>query len=298
MGYIRLNQLPGAIRSQLICAQQQRRIAPCDVAAFVVQDDEAGPFRLLWVSELIDSAGQQFWRNHPPPFRVDVTGTPAEGHMAEVVDGVYDIVTPKPEGIWLTGADAETIGARMLKGFVAGIAEEGGGGSQAWLRLRGSVLHDERQVALRTYMVPANRFKRGFAERIGDDRVAELAGVTPMPRFVAVVEAVDRNLRRAQDRDESVIATIVVDASSPREPTVLFAWLPGYAIAHEDLSEIVDLVRPPDGGRLQFWRDAPAGAIRTGRRDRSKDDRTDPRDVASMAKGAVPRLAGAVRGWR
>jgi hypothetical protein len=63
----------------------------------------------------------------------------------------------------------------------------------------------------RTYLVPSTRFKRDLSARGVPERLAAALRLSPMPRYIWVVEVVDRTMRK--DGLPDVLGEIVLDAT-------------------------------------------------------------------------------------
>jgi hypothetical protein len=91
-------------------------------------------------------------------------------------------------------------------------------------------VHDDdqdRKVTVRTYAATANGFKRGLADRFDDPEIVREYRRARMPRFVWIVEAVDRSQRTRPD-GKCVMGEVIIDATSDDDaPNVLAVRLPG-----------------------------------------------------------------------
>ena len=176
-----------------------------DVVALLVADDQRGPFEIVEVAELVDLI-----MNEDP--------TPAWTSLA--------VITPLPRGLWLSGNKAERRGAQILAECARRRLES----LDAWtkmLQLTSDEIQAHRKVltqlvawttvpeggnlAIRCYAAAGSDFKRGFAHRVDDGPAARVSGYTPLPKYVWVVEAMDREERSKEA--PMVRATVVLDGS-------------------------------------------------------------------------------------
>ncbi len=128
---------------------------------------------------------------------------------------------PLPSKLWLPPEPAERIGGIALEAAstavvpLLSVVGEGGAAVEDLASLIAS-----NRLALRTYAVSSNRFKANLAERGFDEATISRYRLARFPRFVWVVEAVDRELRhRGQP---AVIGEALVDpTSSEHDPQLL-----------------------------------------------------------------------------
>jgi hypothetical protein len=264
-----------------------------EVCAFVVSDDEKGPFEVIEVEEIVDSLLSQ----------VSPTA----------------VLVPLPDGVWLNGPNAERLGARVFRAAVENCAsslrsyldrqplqvadeaaksdkEPESDAGELSVRLEGdradamevlanldsleAVVGTREssavRLSLRSYVVPSTDFKVGFAERCGDD-LGTLAHVqlAELPRFVWVVEVMDR--RRRERHEASVIGEVVLDATDLEleETQIRLVHLPG-----------VLQVRGWPGG-APWLVSRLREPYRSGRYHVMKDWLADTRATASRWKGAL-----------
>lgn len=240
-----------------------------DVAAFLVSDDARGPLEIVSVDELVDQVvGDYDWQT--------------------------TLVTPLPHGLWLSGAKAETAGAGLLG--ASAVLRRQADWSEWWETQvgLGHAAHDgpdlaerqrvltrfaevvaggnlaERPIGVRSYAAFGSDLKVGLIRRLDDSNASRVLGRTRMPKFVWVVEAVDRKLRSIQS--EHVIATAILDASmhvddhTPMDIGVLGVHLPGQlydpsrAGLEDPSSWIPTHLNPYGSGR---WNDADDGVLST-----------------------------------
>jgi hypothetical protein len=130
---------------------------------------------------------------------------------------------PVPEKLWLAPEAAERKAGILLFRSSDGIAAAAGG-SPPFTPL--NQLISSKRFALRTYAVPSNRFKNGLAARGVAREIVREYRLARLPRFVWVVEAVDRQLRAAGPK--CVLGEAVLDAtSSDHSPEVLSLHIHG-----------------------------------------------------------------------
>ncbi|MGW0247636.1 hypothetical protein ACWDYH_13455 [Nocardia goodfellowii] len=228
-----------------------------DVVALIVCDDQSGPFEIVQLDDLV----------------------------ADFMDAnkrmQTEVVVPLPRSIWLSGSTAEEAAAQWL----AIAADERIKALPEWAalhHLEDSDRYRERlqdfvdrvsggrigELAIRSYITTGAEFKMSIAKRLQDDRLARAVGYTQMPKYVWVVEAIDRKLRDLRER--SVLATIVFDSTAvtvegslgTTGPMPLMVHIPGQAICssqYNDYSE-TDVV--------QKWFPAALEPYYTGRWNR------------------------------
>jgi hypothetical protein len=101
---------------------------------------------------------------------------------------------------------AELVGKNFVKQFTnSGLVE---GTTFATAEARGDEFEGP---TYRTYLVPSTRFKRDLTRRGVPERLAAAVRLSPMPRFVWVIEVVDRRLRNEGEPD--VLGEVVLDAT-------------------------------------------------------------------------------------
>lgn len=251
-----------------------------DVTAFVAQDDQAGPFRLIDARELADVAFER--------------------------PGVFSVVVPLPSGLWLNGADAESWAAEVLPVFVYERRRRIRGAytanfPPAELELMRRQLREldesmnrsaNRNFALRSYAMPSSDFKRDFARRVNDENVAHVAAYANFPKYVWVVEVLDRRLRHPRSTAGSgetgivkdVLATIVLDGSAvsddqlTRPPSNLLVHLPGQISLAQDAT--------PSFGHSN-WLPTRTGPYESGRWNYRNAGLKRSTEYASRAKSAI-----------
>jgi len=168
---------------------------PDEMLVFLRHDDEAGPYQVV----------ENFRDDHYGPWAY--------------------LLVPLPAKVYMPGEDAEAIGSSNLK---ASIAEDP---SPEAAELRARI--DNGDVAFRSTVLPSNSFKLGLAERGMPEPLASVFRRVHLSRWVWVVEAVDREARRAGQ--PCVLAEAVIDATDHqrdmrvllmRTPTRLYQWQP------------------------------------------------------------------------
>ncbi len=173
----------------LIGYRRIRCNGPDERIVFVRQDDEVGPYdRVL---DPFNDAGSNY-----RPWQY--------------------LVVPLPAQIYVTGEEAEALGAavltRLLDASSLGSART----------LPGS----QREPHLRTILVRADRYKSSLSERGAPDDLARIYALMQLPEWVWVVELVDRGARDAGE--PCVAAEILIDPTNHvRDPRVLAWRIPG-----------------------------------------------------------------------
>lgn len=185
--------LCGYSRSSTPDAAQRNRLT----VALVVHDDQRGPY--LNVKD---------WQN-------DIDSLTSVRYLWE------QLLVPLPEKLWLTGEAAERKGSEIL--FAA--AETGARiGIKEAARLTNAF--EAGRLTFRTYAISGNQFKTGLVQRFSDPIILREYAFARLPRFIWVVEAVDRQER--EGNRACVLGEIILDATSDdREPQILATRIPG-----------------------------------------------------------------------
>ncbi len=132
------------------------------------------------------------------------------------------LVIPLPEKLYLSGEEAEAIGRSRL------VAEHDSAGQPL----------DLNQVTFRSTPILSNEFKIALEDRGMPADQAAIYRRMPMSRWIWVVEAVDRALRRSEQ--PCVIAEAVIDATDHARDQHILAWRFGTHLANwlPDLDEV------------------------------------------------------------
>jgi hypothetical protein len=242
------------------------------IVAFIVSDDQKGPLETVWLRDLVD----------------------------ELLDDYSNLtlLVPLPRGLWLSGRAAESQGAalfenvvrersRRLHGWLNGIGrlEQKAAHAQILGRVRKEISSGPAgKFAVRSYATFGSDFKRSFIERLHDVTAARVVGYTPLPKYVWVIEVVDRELRERQPA--SVRGTIVLDGSAvsagqgPKTSIPLLAHIPG------QISRVV----APNSYRNAAWLPTSLEPYETGRSATDRDYRSSESKIIPRFKGAVVSL--------
>lgn len=171
---------------------------------FVACDDQRGPY------EIIDSP----FLDHRAPWRA--------------------VIVPLPPKVYLSGEMAEAWGYETLRAF--------GLGSPAlpsWNVLQKKLAETPKGVSLRTFLRDSRDYKATLALQGRDPEAVAQLRLARLPHYVWVVEAHDRERRRAGE--PCVIAEVVFDPHSSdhvhRAPRRDSLSMPGLTV-----------ITPPDGG--------------------------------------------------
>lgn len=170
----------------ILCGYRRRPPPNTGWIEFVRHDDQAGPYRL--VTNVLND--------------VD----PATG---KVYGPWSTLQVPLPEKVWLAPEVAERKGGEYLRNASQQIAA-------AWPGALPFTSLDQliagQHLALRTYVTRSNDFKGRLSARGLPTSIRREYSLARLPRFVWVVEAVDRQLRDAGQ--PCVIGEAVLDATS------------------------------------------------------------------------------------
>ncbi|KRC51870.1 hypothetical protein ASE16_02025 [Leifsonia sp. Root227] len=198
-----------------------------DMVAFIVADDTRGPYEIVYLDDLV----------------------------AEILNesiAATSIVIPLPRALWMTGDAAEKVATERFAVYAQTRLEAidkwpaVAGDHQLAKSLRVALTPfakalakpGSNQFTVRTYASPGTDFKYSFAKRVADEELVRQVGYTWLPKYVWVIEILDRHLRR-QGR-EAVVATMVLDSTKVvfedanetyRDVWPLFIHLPGQALA-------------------------------------------------------------------
>jgi hypothetical protein len=118
---------------------------------------------------------------------------------------------PMPEKVWLAPEVAERKGAELL--FSLSNEVTSAYPAKPFLDLQ--ELISLNRLRVHTYVIGSNDFKRGLASRGVVTDIRRSYALARLPRYVWVVEAIDRDLREAGD--PCVLGEAVLDATSPDE---------------------------------------------------------------------------------
>jgi len=203
-----------------------------DVVSFIVSDDQQGPFILVSVDDVVKEFTHEGW--------------------AET-----QLVIPLPRSLWMSGEAAERIAALAFPAIAKARAKVV---SQWDVLARDSARIDRHAAALetfvrglsrpgtdeytvRTYTTTGIQFKQSFAARIRETATSDVelvrgSGAVQLPKYVWVVEVLDRQLRRTDK--PPVVATVVLDAThtvhnieriTSDDQSPLFLHMPGQSLA-------------------------------------------------------------------
>ncbi|MCB0974867.1 MAG: hypothetical protein KDB86_09955 [Actinobacteria bacterium] len=199
VGYVRAGELADSERTKFLSELEDR-----EVVAFVCSDESRGPFELIRVDSLVENLVQQ-------PDQVD-------------------LVTPLPLGLSVKGLDAQVLAAKVFEASIEDVSKRSDqkvccdendkwnfDKNIEWLRCELRQGDEGGVLTLRTYVVEGTEFKIGFANRCNDVVCVDHVRLADLPKYVWVVEVMDRK-RRDMGLD-SVVASVVVDATDARYPT-------------------------------------------------------------------------------
>jgi hypothetical protein len=153
---------------------------------FIRHDDQQGPY--LVVHDVLNDTDQTSGKVYGPWRTMHV---------------------PLPEKVWLAPEAAERKGGEYLLGASKQITSVFRGPTP-FSSLADLIAAD--RLALRTYAIRSNSFKAGLRSRRLPTRIRREYGLVRLPRFVWVVEAIDRELRQAGE--PCVLGEAVLDATS------------------------------------------------------------------------------------
>jgi hypothetical protein len=191
-------------------------------------------------------------------------------------------MAPLPEGIWLSGTEAQELAHRAFFEYISELVASRElppvevavsiGMADALLReiLRCAGEGTVGPVGLRTYVTTGGDYKRTAPERMGESRalLTERLSYVNLPRFVWVVELVARTIRNENvstggDRP-STLGEMVIDATAPeaRAATTFLMALPGLANVYGHPEWFPIGAEPYGTGRNQHQREDLNEAVR------------------------------------
>jgi hypothetical protein len=138
--------------------------------------------------------------------------------------GSWDyLVVPLPSELWVTGESVERKAAETLRPLAECLISDHPAVSAVLEAL------DARTLALRTYAQSSNHFKHQLVGRCDDEHLLREYRVARLPRFIWVVELVDRVQWEAGEA--SVLGEMIFDGtSSDWHPRKLAVHLPGIVL--------------------------------------------------------------------
>jgi hypothetical protein len=207
-GYLRKSQL---VSSEMDSVDSGRiEIDSGRIEMFIIHDDGTGPYQLVSV--------------------VDCLG------FATAPEDL--LVVPLPPGLNLPGDAAEDLGVGTIDQVLPKIADhltELGAKNAPPLAALAAGLHSMK-YAVRSFACDSNDFKASFAARCPDPEARSILSLTPLPKYVWVVEIVER-MERIQGHSP-VVGEVVIDATSPtgKDATALFIHFPGWVAMNDRIS--------------------------------------------------------------
>lgn len=147
--------------------------------------------------------------------------------------GSWDyLIVPLPEELWATGESVERTAAEMLGPAASVLAADHPQVSEVLESL------DAKTLALRTFSNSSNHFKHELIKRCRDEKLLREYRVARFPRFIWVVEFVDRQKWKAGEA--SVFGEIVFDGTSTDwYPRPIAVHLPGVILTLTTEGEMV-----------------------------------------------------------
>lgn len=188
----------------ILCGyERQVRPGDSDWIRFVRHDDQRGPY--LWVDNVLDDKAIDGYEYSPWRY----------------------LVVPLAEKLWLAPEPAEAAGALLLPRLAHYLGSVLPGSAAQELLDKATA----RELRFRTYSLPANLFKTGLVGRV-DPLVQREYRMARFPRYIWVVEAIDR-VKRGSGVAECVIGEAIFDGtSSGLRPQVLALHVPGAVVIY------------------------------------------------------------------
>jgi hypothetical protein len=183
--------------------ERQGRPGGSDWIRFVRHDDQRGPY--LWVDDVLNDQIPGDYEYSPWRY----------------------LLVPLPEKLWLTPGPAEGSAALLLPSLAQALVSAIPGAPAQELLDRVAA----GEFRLRTYSRPANDFKNGLLGRV-DPVVQREYRMARFPRYIWVVEAIDRARRGAGVADCVIGEAIFDGTSSGLRPQVLALHVPGAMVIY------------------------------------------------------------------
>jgi hypothetical protein len=173
----------------VICGYRRSETKPGWID-FYRNDDSQGPY--MAIPDVLNDSGQTPWRT----LHVPVSGK-----------------------LWLSPEASELYAGKVLERTSAAIAAPVSQMYGAPVEQVSDLIAAGR-LALKTYICRASKFKGGLLERGLPVELARLYRMAPMSRYIIVVEAIDRDLRKA--KKPCVIGQVILDSTSAdSDPNIL-----------------------------------------------------------------------------
>lgn len=207
----------------LVCGYRRDEGPGRYVRQIITHDDQKGPYLLLDLP-----------RGRP-------TG---KGSGSDRWD---DLIVPLPNGIWMTGQGAESWGVDAIEKSARLALESLDEYRTALESTADDVVTavtaflaqlENREIALRTYAIQSDLFKISFAHHADDRAAVETVRQLQLPRYIWIVEMMDREKRDNPDGGgRSVMGEVILDATAnDLEPNVLFVHVPGVLMVERHLA--------------------------------------------------------------
>ena len=210
----------GYVRNMHLSGQESPGQDPHRVEHFILNDDREGPYRILHLQDLFGESDQDDVLIFTPPPALILSADNAEVLGASRVETEVSRALTIPD-ISAERRDAFTVLSKRM--------------------------HDEGDIAVRTFAMEGNLFKQSFLKRCGDDPSAcALVATCRLPKYVWVCELVDRKVRDAASTDpvvRMVVGEVVIDATAadPATADVLLMHLPSLVAVHDtQYGEVID----------------------------------------------------------
>lgn len=199
-----LRQHGAGLHAIACCGYERSDDYPAGVR-FIANDDRRGPY--LWVTDPLND-------------------------LDPVTNATYtweQILAPVPRKLWLSGEAAERKGCSQILNAARAVATANKDRPSEQQVQRPDLilaLFEEDELSVRTYASDSSRFKERMRKATTDPAVLREISLVRLPRYVWVVEMIDR--RRRREPNLCVLGAIVMDATSDDlDPRVLITYLPG-----------------------------------------------------------------------
>ena len=191
------------------------------VSYYLIHDDQRGIYRKLTPIEpdpdlLLSKIRDNYVDVDISNIRLDKWKCPmaidlpvlGNSHRQEIAN-IFGVIVPLPKGVILTGRQAESKSARMVRLW-------------HWL----SHTAPPENLVLRTYLIPSNEYKRRIVESEMNVFVKAMYRSKPMPRWIWITEVSSIESYNAPEPKEWLIrGEVIIDATSN-------PWVPDFVAFH------------------------------------------------------------------
>jgi hypothetical protein len=216
--------------------------------AFIVHDDNIGPYRLLPVSN-------DALRNLTINPKLNDLLAPSDWCYRTAIDDIDGVIIPLPEKVYLLGAYVHEITENLIRDKMILVllneeAKKGNKTSQEFLDSLDSKL--KNPIVLRPYLAKGVEYKKSlsapFPQSKLDNRIRTEYKNLSMSRYVWIVEITNaERISKDKDEDRTIIGEVVLDATANKHgPSFLAIHLPGILLLRDVNTEKLRLIHIPE----------------------------------------------------